>query len=416
MIGALAGDTIGSVYEFHNTKDYNFPLFQDNSIYTDDSIMTMAVAYWLLSDADHTYQKLEDTLVKFGRGFPNPMGGYGGGFAAWLFHPETLYPFDDKYGPAPYESTTGRHPYGSWGNGSAMRVCAVGWCFDSLEETERMAKMSAEVTHNHPEGIKGAQATAAAIFLARTGKTKDQIRDYIEQTYGYDLHKTWEEWHYAYHWEDSCQGTVPQAIIAFLDSTDFEDAIRKAVSMGGDSDTLACITGAIAEAYYDGVPDEIAERVMRNVPKVFNIILDTMKKKTSYGNPGRITSKNYASFLGLPIAAFSIASAGAMGDPCGVIIITTTGKTFRTNYWYQIKEEELNQILPPHDAETGGWHKEPMGFGNMLYVREPLWEDVNKEALSIIHQNEEEGDHALLYNVWKRATLNVLRKGFKSQQ
>jgi hypothetical protein len=344
------------------------------------------------------------------------MGGYGGGFAAWLFHPEKLYPFDDKYGAAPYESTTGRHPYGSWGNGSAMRVTAVGWCFDSLEETERIAKMTAEITHNHPEGIKGAQATAAAIFLARTGKTKDQIRDYIEHTYGYDLHKTWEDWHYAYHWEDSCQGTVPQAIIAFLDSTDFEDAIRKAVSMGGDSDTLACITGAIAEAYYDGVPDEIAERVMRNVPKVFNIILDTMKKKTSYGNPGRITSKNYASFLGLPIAAFSIASAGAMGDPCGVIIVTTTGKTFRTNYWYQIKEEELNQILPPHDAETGGWHKEPMGFGNMLYVREPLWEDVNKEALSIIHQREEEGDHALLYNVWKRATLNVLRKGFKSQQ
>ena len=164
-----------------------------------------------------------------------------------------------------------------------MRVSAVGWFFDTLEETERVAAISAAITHNHPEGIKGAQATAAAIFLARNGKTKEEIRDYIETTYGYDLHKTWEYWHPIYDWEDSCQGTVPQAIIAFLDSTDFEDAIRKAVSLGGDSDTLACITGGIAEAYYKEIPKAMADRVRSRFPQLFNDILEAVREKTVYG-------------------------------------------------------------------------------------------------------------------------------------
>ena len=283
MLGAIAGDTIGSVFEFHNTKDYDFPLFNERSSYTDDSVMTMAVAWWLLTDKDHTYQKLEDTMVDFGEKFRRPMGGYGGTFSTWLFVPEGLKPFNGQYGEAPYESSSGRHPYGSWGNGSAMRVSAVGWFFDSLEETERIAGMTAEITHNHPEGIKGAQATAAAIFMARTGRTIEEIRSYIEQRYGYDLHKTWEYWHPIYGWEDSCQGTVPQAIIAFLDSTDFEDAMRKAVSLGGDSDTLACITGGIAEAFYGGVPQDIAARASHNLPEVFEQVLDLMRKNTAYG-------------------------------------------------------------------------------------------------------------------------------------
>ena len=283
MLGALTGDTIGSVYEFHNTKEYDFPLFDTDSNYTDDSVMTMAVAYWLLTDKKHSYQKLEDAMVTFAEHCPPPMGGFGAGFCCWLFFPKELHPYDDQYGESPYQSTTRRHPYGSWGNGSAMRVSAVGWCFDTLEETERIAAITAAITHNHPEGIKGAQATAAAIFLARTGKTKDEIRDYIEKTYEYDLHKTWEDWHWVYYWQSSCQGTVPQAIIAFLDSTDFEDAIRKAVSLGGDSDTLACITGGIAEAFYGGVPEEIARRVTHNLPKVFYQILDAMRKETAYG-------------------------------------------------------------------------------------------------------------------------------------
>ena len=229
MLGAIIGDTVGSAYEFHNTKDYDFTLFLGNSAYTDDSVMTMAVAYWLLKDKEHSYQGLEDAVVMFAEKYPCPMGGYGGGFYTWLFESEGLYNFDDRYGSAPYESKTGRHPYGSWGNGSAMRVSAVGWFFDTLEETERVAAISAAITHNHPKGIKGAQATAAAIWLARNGKDKEEIRDYLEKTYGYDLHKTYAYWHPIYHWESSCQGTVPQANIAFLDSTDFEDAIRNAV-------------------------------------------------------------------------------------------------------------------------------------------------------------------------------------------
>lgn len=283
MLGAIIGDTVGSVYEFHNTKDYDFTLFNAESGYTDDSVMTMAVARWLLADPEHTYQKLEDTMVEFAEQCPCPMGGYGTGFYFWLFHPEGLNPYDNQYGASPYESATGRHPYGSWGNGSAMRVSAVGWFFDTLEETERVAAISAAITHNHPEGIKGAQATAAAIFLARNGKTKDEIRDYIEKTYGYDLHKTWEYWHPIYDWEDSCQGTVPQAMIAFLDSTDFEDAIRKAVSLGGDSDTLACITGGIAEAFYREIPKEMADRVRAQLPQEFADILSEMQARTPYG-------------------------------------------------------------------------------------------------------------------------------------
>ena len=257
-------------------------MFRKPSAYTDDSVMTMAIAYWLLNDKEHSYQGLEDTMVMFGEKCPCPMGGYGGGFHTWLFSPKSLYAYDDKYGEAPYDSTTGRHPYGSWGNGSAMRVRAVGWFFDTLEETERVAAISAAITHNHPEGIKGAQATAATIWMARNGKDKDEIRDYIENKYGYDLHKTWEYWHPRYHWESSCQGTVPQAIIAFLDSTDFEDAIRKAVSLGGDSDTLACITGGIAEAFYKDIPKEMIDQTMKHLPRIFKEILSKFKSTTAY--------------------------------------------------------------------------------------------------------------------------------------
>ena len=279
MLGAMIGDTVGSSYEFNNTKDYDFRLFDSESSYTDDSVMTMAVARWLLDDPAHSYQGLENAMVAFAEAFPCPMGGYGTGFYYWLFRPRSLRPFDDRYGESPYVSMTGRHPYGSFGNGSAMRVSAVGWFFDTLEETERVAAISAAVTHNHPEGIKGAQATAAAIFLARTGKSKDEIRDYVEKTYGYDLHKSWEYWHPIYDWESSCQGTVPQALIAFLDSTDFEDAIRKAVSLGGDSDTLACITSGVAEAFYRDIPTVMKDKVLGLLPLEFKQIIGAIAKR-----------------------------------------------------------------------------------------------------------------------------------------
>lgn len=283
MLGAIVGDTIGSVYEFFNTKDYNFNLFEGSSCYTDDSIMTMAVAYWLLKDPEHTYEFLEDTMVLFAEHCPCPMGGFGAGFYRWLFFPKEL----DTFGAPPqeplYESPRGRRPYNSFGNGSAMRVSAVGWCFDTMEETLEIAAKSASITHNHPEGIKGAQATAAAIFLARNGKSKAEIRDYIEKTFGYDLHKSWVYWHAVYDWENSCQGTVPQALISFLESNNFEDAIRKAVSLGGDSDTLACITGGIAEAYYREIPKWIADKVMLPFPEIFNKVLQGLRDNTVYG-------------------------------------------------------------------------------------------------------------------------------------
>ena len=278
MLGAIIGDTVGSHYEFNNTKDYNFEMFARPSSYTDDSVMTMAVAHWLLSDPQQSYQGLEDAMVEFGEKFPCPMGDYGGLFYQWLFAPEGEW----RDCGTPYESLTGRRPYGSWGNGSAMRVSAVGWFFDSLEKTLEVAGKSAAITHNHPEGIKGAQATAAAIYLARTGKTKEEIREYISSQFGYDLSKNWEYWHPIYKWESSCQGTVPQAIIAFLNSDSFEDAIRKAVSMGGDSDTLACITGGIAEAFYGGVPKDMAAKVQKMLPESFLSTLLEMSKRTTY--------------------------------------------------------------------------------------------------------------------------------------
>lgn len=283
MLGAITGDTIGSSYEFRNTKDYNFELFRNDSDYTDDSIMTMAVAKWLLDDPKHSLQTLEDTMVAFGKEFPCPMGGYGGGFRRWLYEPGTLLEYESKDGALPYNSTTGRHPYGSWGNGSAMRASACGWFFDTLEETERVAALSAEITHNHPEGIKGAQATAAAIWIARNGKSKEEIKNYILTRYSYDLNRTYEYLNRTYDWDASCQGTVPEAIIAFLESSDFEDAIRKAVSMGGDSDTLACITGGIAEAFYRGVPEEIRTIVLGKLPEAFRSILKRVCEVTAYG-------------------------------------------------------------------------------------------------------------------------------------
>lgn len=282
MLGAICGDTIGSVYEFDNTKNYNFDLFYPASNYTDDSVMSLAVACWLLSDKNHTYEGLEKSMVETAESYPCPMGGYGGGFFRWLFSPKSLKAYDNTYGECPYNSRTGRHPYGSWGNGSAMRASALGWFFDTLEETEKVAGISAAITHNHPEGIKGAQATAACIWMARNGKSKDEIKEYISSKYGYDLNRAYELLNKTYSWDSSCQGTVPEAIIAFLESTDFEDAIRKAVSMGGDSDTLACITGGIAEAFYKEIPERIKATVWKKLPSDLRAIVKEVADTTAY--------------------------------------------------------------------------------------------------------------------------------------
>ena len=274
MLGAIIGDIVGSAYEFNNIKTTDFPFFSKASNYTDDTVMTFAVYDWLSSirHDPHCHETLEGCLVSFADMFPCPMGGYGGKFRKWLFHPEELPPYDGT-----------RKPYNSWGNGSAMRVSSVGWMCNTIEEAENVAKCTAEITHNHPEGIKGAQATAVAILLARQSMTKEQIRNILEQRYGYNLHRTCDEIRPTYKFDESCQGTVPEAIICFLESTDFESAIRLAVSLGGDSDTLACITGGIAEAYYNDIPTWMREEVSKRLHHSLNKMLDNFEKdKKSY--------------------------------------------------------------------------------------------------------------------------------------
>ena len=250
MLGAILGDMVGSPYEFdrNNHKSKDFPLLSERSHFTDDTVMTLAVARGLMAgqgDAQKTFAEVQHEMQYWGRKYPD--AGYGGMFGRWLRaeHPQ---------------------PYGSFGNGSAMRVAAAGWLFDTLDKTLEMAKVTAEVTHNHPEGIKGAQATAAAIFLVRTGHSKPEIRQYVEQTFGYDLRRTCDEIRPGYRHVETCQQTVPEAIIAFLESTGFEDALRNAVSLGGDSDTLACITGGIAEAFY-GMPQELRAETLKRLPE-----------------------------------------------------------------------------------------------------------------------------------------------------
>ena len=248
IMGAIIGDTIGSAYEFNPTKDYNFPLYNDTMNYTDDSIMTIAVADWILNDESLSPMKLIHTMRYYGNKYNPPKGGYGHLFSEWLRHSEIK-------------------AYNSWGNGSAMRVSAIGFAFPTLDKTLKVAEISAAVTHNHPEGIKGAQATAAAIFLARKGESKETIRKYITETFGYNLSRTCEEIRPTYQFEASCQETVPQAIVAFLDSKDYLDAIRLGISLGGDADTIAAITGAIAAAFYKKVPSELYDRVLAKLPK-----------------------------------------------------------------------------------------------------------------------------------------------------
>ncbi len=249
ILGAIAGDVIGSIYEFNPTKCYNFRLLDERMEITDDSIMTIAVADWLLHgfDTGIPAENLAPIMQKWGRKYRYPMGGYGGRFGQWI----------DSENP---------RPYNSWGNGSAMRVAACGFASQSYGEAIELATCSAAVTHNHPEGIKGAQAVAAAIWMARNGSNKDDIRKHIQDKFGYDLSRTYEEIRPTYRFNESCQGTVPQALIAFFDSKDYEDAIRLAVSLGGDADTMGAITGAVAIAYYKEMPDAIYDFVTARIP------------------------------------------------------------------------------------------------------------------------------------------------------
>lgn len=236
MLGAIAGDVIGSVHERAGTKTKSFPLFVPRSRFTDDTVLTVAVAERLLRGGNYT-----DLFHEYFHEYPR--AGYGSSFIRWAAHRR-------------------REPYNSWGNGAAMRVSPIGFACHRLEEVLAGARESAEVTHNHPEGVRGAQATAAAVFLARSGWTKPDIRTYIEGEFGYDLSGRLDDIRVRYRFDVSCQGSVPESIVAFLEADGYEDAVRNAVSLGGDADTMACVAGGIAEAFFGGVPEEIERRTL----------------------------------------------------------------------------------------------------------------------------------------------------------
>ena len=262
MIGSIIGDVVGSRFEFNNIKTKDFELFSGRNRFTDDSVMTIATADWLLHGGD-----CRNYYADWGNKYPR--AGYGQNFYWWVFEMK-------KDGDA--------KPYNSCGNGSAMRIGPVGWTFATEEETLAAAKVSAECTHNHPEGIKGAQAVASCIFMARNGASKEEIRNKVESTFNYDINFTLDEIRPTYGWDSEfghgvlCQASVPQAIVAFLEGSDFEDCIRNAISIGGDSDTIGCITGSIAEAFY-GVPQNIREKAISYLPEEFKNIINDFENK-----------------------------------------------------------------------------------------------------------------------------------------
>ena len=258
MIGAIAGDIIGSRFEAHNYKGKDFELFDRFCHFTDDTVLTCATAQALLTDQDYK-KSYQDFYKRY------PGRGYGPKFRMWAA------------GNIP-------GPYGSFGNGSAMRVSPVAWSFESLTDILTEAECSAKVSHNHPEGIKGAQCLAAAVFLGRTGKSKSEIRDYIVNHFGYNINFTLDSIRPKYRTDLSCQGSVPQAVVAFLESENFTDAIRNAISIGGDSDTIGAMTGAMAEAFYGGVPAEILREVWKYLDDDLQEIVQRFSSKTDSYN------------------------------------------------------------------------------------------------------------------------------------
>lgn len=394
MYGAILGDIIGSPFEFDRgdkTKDFN--LFSRRSYFTDDSVMTLAVCEALLKvGLDATVEEIEEAVItsmqSWGRRYPH--AGYGGYFSQWLRlkHPQ---------------------PYNSFGNGSAMRVSAVGWLYDSIERTRTVAKAVTQITHNHPEGIKGAQATASAIYLARNGASKQEIKEYIEKEFHYDLNRTLNEIRPTYHMDETCQKTVPEAIIAFLESKDFEDAIRNAVSLGGDTDTLGAITGSIAEAYY-GIPQTLITECRNRVDKEMRDVLDefdhTLSRRDDSLNTNKMIEKAINQYYvhndkdGMILFMDSMLNAMKQNGNFVVPYITThpflsehqikkinIGDTFTLNHDVKLKMETVK------DVKGNEWlgvftssHEMHKGSSGNVMMDQPIftvlelvldWEEVN---------------------------------------
>jgi len=255
MLGAIVGDVVGSRFERHPTKSKDFELFTQDSRFTDDTVLTCAVAWALMHGESYAAH-----LRLFGRQYPR--AGYGGRFKRWLF---------DMQAPG----------YASWGNGSAMRVSPVGWLCRDMDTVLQQAAASARPTHGHPEGVRGARAVAGAVFLARTGRSKDEIRDFLQHSIGYDMQRSLDDLRPSYAFDVSCAGSVPEAMLCFLESESFEDALRNAVSLGGDSDTQACMAGAVAEAWYGGVPEDIARETRARLDRNLLVVLQQWQEATA---------------------------------------------------------------------------------------------------------------------------------------
>ena len=266
MLGAIIGDIVGSRFEGTHSriKSTDFELFNKSSKFTDDTVLTIAVADWLMRDKENRPETLVQLMQTYGRMYPR--AGFSHATKAWL-------------------NSEDPQPYGAITNGAAMRVTPIGWAFDSTEETLEVAKRSAEVSHNSEQGITAAQAVSAAIFMARHHASKAEIKTYIEQHFHYDLEHTIEEIRLKYSFNYTCEGTVPEAIMAFMDGEDYESTIRLAVSLGGDSDTQACIAGGIAEAYYGQIPKEITAKAIHKLPSQFREIVFEFAMATEYHLP-----------------------------------------------------------------------------------------------------------------------------------
>ena len=394
ILGALAGDIIGSPYEFYNTKSMDFELFTEWTKFTDDSVMTLAVAKWLIEDAEHSARHLIRCMQELGRRYPR--AGYGGNFDWWLRQENP-------------------QPYNSWGNGAGMRVSPVGLYAKTLDDALELAEISASVSHNHPEGIKGAQAIAASVFLCKDGKSKQEIKEYVEETFGYNLSRTIDDIRPNYYFDVSCQGSVPEAIIAFLEGNSFEEVIRLAISIGGDSDTIGCMAGAIAACRYP-IPDDIAKRcdslLTEDLRDMKDRFCDFIDKRSPYIK--KLTRDNYKECTGLDIVAFSSAAPGAMGDAGAIEVVTTKGEVYYANPFYEdIEMEQVFEVCPPlSECRFGvfgggvipeGWQTIYLGFGNNLVLHESISEEFRKEAEK--SKIKEVGD---LYNKWMDIVKRML--------
>ena len=363
MLGAIIGDIVGSRFEFANHKDTEFELFHRNCAFTDDTICTVAVADWLMG-GETAPPRFAEHLQRWCREFPHPMGAYGLSFSKWIHEANPK-------------------PYGSFGNGSAMRIAPVGWACDSLEETCQVAKEIAGITHNHPEGIKGAQAVAVAIYLARTGRSKQEIKRELEVRFGYRLNRTCREIRPVYLYNETCQGTVPEAIAAFMDGADFEGCIRLAVSLGGDSDTLTCITGAMAEAYY-GIPHELENGAMSYLPERIREVVQRFRNKFT----SRFDDANY-------FAQIRITPERIWNKMFGLIPMLEQTDPKELVTWHTSETKDKNTFTFPHpvyapvvDQWIGAFDQSGLGipydWGRWLSDRNfaDRWSELDYSALS----------------------------------